>query len=64
MNFVGEQVLGYGRIAPPAKTKDRLARVTAADIASVARDFFRPERMSLALVSPLKAAAPLARLLR
>jgi predicted Zn-dependent peptidase len=64
MNFVGEQVLGYGRITAPEKTKDRLARVTAADITKAAGDFFRPERMSLALVSPLKSEASLARLLR
>jgi predicted Zn-dependent peptidase len=64
MNFVGEQVLGYGRITAPEKTKDRLARVTAADITKAARDFFRPERMNLALVSPLKSEASLARLLR
>jgi predicted Zn-dependent peptidase len=64
MNFVGEQVLGYGRITPPGKTKERLARVTAADIAGVARDFFRSDRLNLALVSPLKYPAALARLLR
>lgn len=64
MNFVGEQVVGYGRIIQPEKTKDRLAQVTAAEIAEVARDFFRPERTNLALVSPLKSDASLARLLR
>lgn len=64
MNFVGEQVLGYGRITPPEKTKDRLARVTAADISSAARDFFRPDRLNLALVSPLKSSTALARLLQ
>jgi predicted Zn-dependent peptidase len=57
MNFVGEQVLGYGRITPPEQTKKRLAAVTAAEIRAAAADFFRPERMNLALVSPLKRDA-------
>ena len=56
MNFVGEQVLGFGRITAPDQTKQRLARVTAADICNVATDFFRPERMNLAVISPLKPA--------
>jgi len=64
MNFIGEQILSYARIAPPTKIKDRLAAVTAAEISRVARDFFQSQRMSLALVSPLKAAPGLARLLR
>jgi predicted Zn-dependent peptidase len=63
MNWVGEQLLGYGEILPPARIQQRLARVTASEIRSVARDFFRPERLSLALVSPLKSANHLRRLL-
>ncbi len=55
MNWVGEQLLGYGRIFPPESIKRRLAQVTATDIQSVARDFFRPERVNLALVSPLQS---------
>jgi hypothetical protein len=33
--------------------KRRLREVTAGEICAVARDFFRPERLNLALVSPL-----------
>ncbi|HWI56869.1 MAG TPA: pitrilysin family protein, partial [Bacillota bacterium] len=51
MNWVGEQLIGYGRIIPPAEIKRRLSQVTAAEIRAVARDFFRPERLNLALVS-------------
>jgi len=54
MNWVGEQVLGYGRVFKPTEMKKRLRRVNAAEIQGVAQDFFRPERLSLALVSPLK----------
>ena len=55
MNWVGEQLLGYGTILPPAQIKRHLRAVTAGEIRAVARDFFRPDRLSLALVSPLKS---------
>ena len=55
MNRLGDQLLGYGRVFRPAEVKRRLRQVTAAEIRSVACDFFRPERLNLALVSPLKS---------
>jgi predicted Zn-dependent peptidase len=64
MNWIGEQWLGYGVILQPDKIKERLRRVRPAEIRSVARDFFRPERFSLALVSPLKSERGLAEMLR
>ena len=64
MNWLGEQLLGYGKIFQPAEVKQRLRAVTAGEIRAVARDFFRPERLNLALVSPLKTDARLVRLLR
>ena len=63
MNWLGEQLVGYGRIFSPALIKRRLRAVTAGEIRAVARDFFRPERLNLALVSPLKTASGLAKLL-
>jgi predicted Zn-dependent peptidase len=63
MNWIGDQWLGYGRILPPARVKRRLREVTAAEIRAVARDFFRPDRFNLALVSPRRSARDLARLL-
>jgi len=60
MTWLGELLVGHGRLKPPALTRDQLAAVTPAQIRAVARDFFRPERLSLALVSPLKSAAHLA----
>ena len=63
MNWVGEQLLGYGRIIPPTETKQRVLDVKPAQVRAAARDFFRPERMSLAIVSPLKTTAGLANLL-
>ncbi|HWX21163.1 MAG TPA: pitrilysin family protein [Candidatus Binatia bacterium] len=64
MNWVGEQWLGYGRVFAPEKVKRRLGQVTATEVRAVARDFFRPERLNLALVSPLKSARGLAEMLR
>jgi predicted Zn-dependent peptidase len=55
MNWLGEQLLGYGRIFSPEETKRRLATVGSADIRSVADDFFRPSGLNVALVSPLKS---------
>jgi predicted Zn-dependent peptidase len=63
MNWIGEQWLGHGRIFKPAEVKRRLAQVTAAQIRAVARDFFRPDRVNLALVSPRRSARDLAPLL-
>lgn len=63
MMWLGEQLIGYGRIVPPAEIKRRLAEVKPGDIRAVARDFLRPERINLALVSPLKSAPGLAKLL-
>jgi predicted Zn-dependent peptidase len=64
MNWLGEQLLGYGRIFRPAEVKRRLREVTAGEIRAVARDFLRPERLNLALVSPLKSANRLGGLLK
>ncbi|HEV2209813.1 MAG TPA: pitrilysin family protein [Verrucomicrobiae bacterium] len=63
MNWIGEHLLGYGKIPSPAQVKRRLARVTSAEIRAAARDFFRPERLNLAIVSPLKSTRGLDRIL-
>jgi len=54
MNWVGEHMLGYGRIASAAEVKRRLHNVTAAEVRALAREFFRPEHLNLSLVTPLK----------
>jgi predicted Zn-dependent peptidase len=63
MNFVGEQLLGYGNVIQPVEVKRRLMAVTTKEIRAVANDFFQSDRMSLALVSPLKSDRGLGRLL-
>jgi predicted Zn-dependent peptidase len=64
MMWLGEQLLGHGKIIPAHEIKRRLAQVTAGEIRAVARDFFRPERLNLALVSPLKSDVSLTKALR
>jgi len=64
MMLVGEQFLGYGKIITPAQVKQRVSEVTAGEIRKVARDFFRPERLNLALVSPLRTEKGLVNLLK
>jgi len=64
MMWLGDQLIGYGKIIPPAQIKKRLSEVNPAQIRAVAREFLRPEHMNLALVSPLKSDAGLARMLR
>jgi predicted Zn-dependent peptidase len=63
MNWVGEQLLGYDAVLHPARVKRRLALVSPAEVRAVARDFFRPERLNLALVTPLKSDGGLERIL-
>ena len=63
MNWVGEQLLGFDRIIPPDEIKARLREIRPSDIRRVAHDFFRPERLCLSLVSPLKNDRGLRKLL-
>jgi predicted Zn-dependent peptidase len=55
MMWLAEQMLGYGRTVPPERIKRRLAQVSASQIRAAAQEYLRPEKMSLALVSPLKS---------
>lgn len=64
MTWLGEQLLAYGKAISPGESKRRLQEVTARQVRAVAKEFFRPERMSLAIVSPLKDASGLTELLR
>jgi predicted Zn-dependent peptidase len=63
MLWLGEQLLSYGKITSANEIKARLSAVKPSEIRAVARDFFRSEQLNLALVSRLKSANRLARLL-
>jgi len=64
MNWLGEQWMGYGRFFQLPEVKRRLQSVTPEQIRSAARDFFRPDCLNLALVSPLKNDRTLTGILR
>ena len=64
MNWIGESLLAYGRVLDPQDVKQRLASVTAGEVRNVAREFFRPERVNAAIVSPLEKSAGLEKFLR
>ena len=52
MMWMGESLLGYGRITRPERVKKRLLEVTPAHILQVARDFLNHDAMRVALVGP------------
>ena len=63
MMWVGENLLGYGRVYDPSYVKKQLAKVRASDVRDVAREFLRPERYNVALISPLKKKDSIEKLL-
>lgn len=64
MMWLGEQYIGYGRVEPPRELKTKIAGVTAAQVRAAAKDFFQPNRINLALVSPLEKCGHLKRLMQ
>jgi len=63
MMWLGEQLLGYGKVIPAEEIKRRVYEVTPAQVRQAARDFIRPERLSAAIVSPLESAPGIEKLL-
>ncbi|MFM1768095.1 MAG: hypothetical protein RJA22_624 [Verrucomicrobiota bacterium] len=60
MNWVGESLLCHGRIPPPEEIRRRVASVRPPDVREAARAYLRPDRLSVAVVSPLRRVAGLA----
>src|SRR5438093_12404368 len=46
MMWLGEQLLGYGKVLSPGEIKRRLSEVTPAAVRAVARNFFGAEKVS------------------
>jgi predicted Zn-dependent peptidase len=63
MMWMGENVIGYGRVIDPAKVALEIDRVTAREIRAVARDLVADHRLNLAVVSPKAKASDLIGLL-
>ena len=64
MMWLGDQLLGYGKIIAPTEIKKRLTQVQPTEVRRIAQAFFQPARFSLALVSPLKSSRPLRQLIK
>lgn len=64
MMALGESWLGFGRIIDPLETKREIMAVEPKDVRSVARDYFRPERLSLAVITPRPPRESLQEILR
>jgi predicted Zn-dependent peptidase len=52
MMWLGEQWVNFGHFNEPEVIKDRLHAVTPGVVRNLARTFFQPQRLSLALVGP------------
>jgi predicted Zn-dependent peptidase len=63
MMWLGDHLLGYGKVLSPSEIKKRVAQVTAGQVRQIAREFLRAERASLAMVSELKSDKGLRRLI-
>ena len=61
MMWLGDHLLGYGKVHSRDDIAKRVSTVTAAQVRAVAREFLKPERLSVAMVSPLKDERVVAR---
>jgi len=64
MMWLGEQILGYGKVIPPEEIKRRIYEVRASEVRKAARDFIRADRVTATIVSPLSKANGLAKSLQ
>ena len=52
MMALGESWLGFGRLVHPLETKREIMAIQPTEVRAVAREFFSPERFSLAVITP------------
>lgn len=55
--WMGESLLGYGRVLCPMEIEQRIFAVTAAEVQAVARECLTRGRLGMAIVGPMKDAA-------
>ncbi len=63
MMWLGEQLIGSGRLMTIEEARSQVTRVDAKAIRDAARDFFRPEGCALAVVSPIRSDSVLRKVL-
>jgi predicted Zn-dependent peptidase len=61
--WIGSQEATYGEIKTPEEVMEKIEAVTAQDVQELARELFRPERLSLALIGPYTDPQPFTQLL-
>ena len=61
--WIGSQESTYGEIKTPEEVMEKIDAVTAAEVQELARELFRPDRLSLALLGPYSDPQPFAKLL-
>jgi predicted Zn-dependent peptidase len=52
MTWIGESLIGFGRVVDPAETERGVLAVTPAEVQAVARDCLRMERLAVAVIGP------------
>jgi predicted Zn-dependent peptidase len=62
-NWLGSNEMLYGEVPTPEEVIARIDAVTAADVQTLARELFTPERYSLAVVGPYEDEEHFKRLL-
>jgi predicted Zn-dependent peptidase len=63
MNWLGEQMTGYGRVTSPSAIKRKLCQVSREEIRETARRYFTSHNRTLAMVSPVKRVPGVGKLL-
>ena len=62
--WMGESLLGYGRVLCPVEIEQRILGVTRAEVQAVAGECLKLGRLGIAVVGPLKDAAKIESWLR
>jgi predicted Zn-dependent peptidase len=55
--WMGESLLGYGRVLCPVEIEERIMAVTSAEVQAVAGECLKLGRLGIAIVGPVKDAA-------
>ena len=61
MMWMGESLLGYGKVLDPSEVECRLLAVTPEDVRAVAQDCLQRSRLAVAVVGPAADTAPVRR---
>jgi predicted Zn-dependent peptidase len=62
--FFGLQELMLGKVETPSDIIDKIDKVTADDVYALAKKFFKPEKLNLAIIGPYPESSRFERLLK